>query len=122
MKKPLSKIKVKAIKLDNGTVRVELVDLPPHIKFAKLRDEKKKAEVEKKVKEKEAVNEANSESKKKDAKAGSESKDAEKKKDAKEKREASKDESEKISKKQALTEKHTSKEKPISTPRKTLSR
>ena len=42
MKKPPAKIKVKAKKLDNGIVRVELVDLPVHVKFDKLRQEKKK--------------------------------------------------------------------------------
>ena len=54
MKKPPAKIKVKAIKFDDGIVRVELVDLPEHIKFARLREDKsKKNEVkkEKKVEE-----------------------------------------------------------------------
>jgi len=36
MRKPLIKIKVKAKKFDNGIVRVELVDLTVHVKFAKL--------------------------------------------------------------------------------------
>ncbi len=53
MKKPPAKIKVKAIKFDDGIVRVELVDVPEHIKFARLREEKsKKVEVKKKVEEK----------------------------------------------------------------------
>ncbi len=58
IRKPPAKIKVKAIKFDNETVKVEIVELPEHIKFAKLREErkkleeKKKAEKEKKVKEK----------------------------------------------------------------------
>src|SRR4030042_6136127 len=36
MYKPLAKIKIKAKKYDDGIVRVELVNLPIHIKFAKL--------------------------------------------------------------------------------------
>ncbi len=42
MYKPLAKIKVKVKKYDTGIVRVELVTLPAHVKFAKLREEKKK--------------------------------------------------------------------------------
>ena len=38
MRKPLSKIKVTAKKYDNGTVKVELVDIPTHVKFSKLRE------------------------------------------------------------------------------------
>ncbi len=37
MKKPLAKIRVKAKKFDNGTVGVELVDLPKHIEFRNKR-------------------------------------------------------------------------------------
>ena len=50
MKKPPAKIKVIAKKFDNNVIKVELVNIPTHIKFKKEREEKKKAEVEKKVK------------------------------------------------------------------------
>jgi len=50
IKKPPAKIKVRARKTDDGIVRVELVEIPKHIKFARLRE--RKAEVKKKVEEK----------------------------------------------------------------------
>jgi len=50
MRKPPAKIKIRAKKYDNDIVRVELVDIPAHVKFAILREEKKKAELDKKVK------------------------------------------------------------------------
>lgn len=40
IKKPHSKIKVKARKFDNDIVKVELVNLPKHIEFKKKREEK----------------------------------------------------------------------------------
>ena len=49
MRKPPAKIKVKAVKFEGGIVRVELVDLPEHVKFEKARTERKSAEVKKKV-------------------------------------------------------------------------
>ena len=55
MKKPLAKIKVKAKKFDDGIVRVELVEVPIHVKFLKLKEEKRKSELEKKKKEKPEV-------------------------------------------------------------------
>ncbi len=39
IKKPLHKVKVKAIKED-GIVRVELLEMPAHLKFKKAREEK----------------------------------------------------------------------------------
>ena len=54
MRKPLSKVKIKAKKYDNDTVIVELVTLPKHIQFAKEREEKIKSKVEEKVKQIEA--------------------------------------------------------------------
>jgi large subunit ribosomal protein L31e len=42
MTKPPAKIKVKAKKFDNDTVSVELVDLPKHIEFKRMREKKKK--------------------------------------------------------------------------------
>jgi large subunit ribosomal protein L31e len=47
IRKPPSKVRVKAKKFDNGSVKVELVNLPKHIEFkkkklAKIEDDKKK--------------------------------------------------------------------------------
>ncbi len=93
MRKPLIKIKVKAKKFDNGIVRVELVDLPVHVKFAKLREGRRKKELEKKVAEKPKIE--------KPAKKPEESEEA------KEKEQASKEEGLKESKAQAKEQKHT---------------
>ena len=51
IKKPPAKIKVRARKFDDGIVRVELVNVPRHIEFARLRELKK--QIEKKVDKKE---------------------------------------------------------------------
>ena len=110
MRKPPASIKVKAKKFDNETVRVELVNIPEHIKFARLREEKK-LKPEKKVKEetssvsKETENSKDTE-KKVEAKENSLKKTLEKK-DTIEKKEASKDETLKIAKEQAKEQKHT---------------
>jgi len=53
MKKPPARIKVIAKKFDDNIIKVELVNIPTHIKFKQAREEKKKAEVEKKLKSKE---------------------------------------------------------------------
>lgn len=98
MRKPLHKIKVKAIKYDNDTVRVLLVDIPEHIKFLRLREEKRRTEVKKKVEEI-----------KKEKKPENESKDIENKEDAKEKEETSKENEQEIAKEQAKENKHVSK-------------
>jgi large subunit ribosomal protein L31e len=101
MRKPLSKVRVKAMKFDDGIVKVELVNLPEHIKFAKIREEKKKSVVkEEKVKE-----------------GGKEKIEPEEKKEetteAKEKEMASRDEGIELAKKQAKEEKHLSKDKKV---------
>lgn len=103
MKKPPARIKVKAKKFDDGIVRVELVELPPKLKFAKLRGEKKKSKIEEKVKQIEA---AKKPEKKKE-------KEEEESKDTKEKEQASKEETMKIAEKQAKEQKHISKETKI---------
>lgn len=107
MKKPLSKIRVKAKKYDDGIVKVELVNLPAHLKFAKLREEKKHSEVKKVVDEKKKE-------KKEEKKEDNESKE-EIKVDTKEKEEASKEESLGISKEQARDQKHVTKQEPSKT-------
>ena len=110
MRNPLAKIKVKAIKYDNDIVKVELVNIPDHIKFARLREEKSKAKPDKKESKKAKVSE---EPKKEDKDQTVE---------AKEKEEASRDEGLKISKEQAREQKHTSKDKKVIIQRKALSR
>jgi|TARA_B100001971_G_C17966161_1_gene419969 large subunit ribosomal protein L31e len=130
MKKPPAKIKVKAIKLDNGIVRVELVDLPPHIKFAKLREEKIKAALDKKTKAKQEEKKAlappgvpSEEGKEKPEEAAPKGVPS---KEDKEKQAASKEETLKIAKEQAKEMKHVSKEqkvqKQVQTQRKALAK
>ena len=99
MRKPPAKIKVKAKKFDNGIVKVELVELPTHVKFARLKEEKKKVEFEKK-KESEKKAEVKEKIKEKEEPA-----------EAKEKEETSKEANLELAKQQAKAEKHTSKEK-----------
>ena len=119
MKKPPAKIKVVAKKLDSGIVKVELVNIPAHIKFERLREEKKKSKLEKKVKE-----EKKPEPEKKDEDK-EETKKPEKKeesRDTKEKEEASREEGMKLAKQKAKEQKHVSKDKNVQVQRKALSR
>lgn len=119
MRKPLAKVKVLAKKYNfegEDFVRVELVNVPEHIKFKRLREIKKKLEKEKKHK-KEVV-------------AGSESKDSEKstiaekteeeKTEIKEKEQSSRDEGLKLAKMQAKQSKHIAKDKGVKIQRKAL--
>ena len=112
MKKPPARIKVKAKKYDNDIVRVELIDIPAHVKFARLRNEKKKAELDKKAKAKEA--EVKTEEKKVEKVKETE--------ETKEKKEASKDETLKLAKEQAKEMKHVSKDKKVQIQRKALAK
>ncbi len=114
MKKPPAKIKVKAIKYDNDIVKVELVDIPAHVKFARLREEKLKAKGDKKAEKKEES--------KKTEETNEEAKDEKKETEAKEKEQASRDESLKLAEAQAIEQKHISKDSKVMMPRKTLSR
>ena len=120
MYKPVSKIKVKAKKYDNGIVRVELVNLPAHVKFAQLREEKKKAESDKKTKAKQALEQPQPPIEPKPGEEKSE--ETKKEKEAEEKEASGKEESLKISKEQAKTQKHTVKDKQVVVHRKALSR
>jgi len=113
MKKPPARIKVLAKKYDNDTVRVELVDIPVHVKFSRLREEKEKALIDKKTPKKEET---------KAVKETKPEETEEKKTEAKEKEEASKDEGLKLAKEQAKEQRHVTKEKNVMMPRKTLSR
>jgi len=119
MKKPPAKIKVKVKKFDDGIVRVELVDIPAHIKFERLR-EKKKAELEKKKKAKPV--EEKPEDVQKGAKPIAKEEKKEETEDTKEKKEASREEGMKLAKQKAKEQKHVSKDKNVRFQRKTLSR
>ncbi len=124
IRKPPAKIRVKAIKYDNDTVRVELVDVPEHIKYARLRGEKLKTKPEKKAPKEEKIEtkeEKKDEKKEIEAKESSLKKTSEKKESI-EKEQASRDESLKLAEKQAKEQKHVSKDSKVMMPRKTLSR
>lgn len=92
VRKPWNKIKVKAIKYDDGTVAVKLVELPKHIEFEVARNAKRQLESLKA-----ATEEPKAEVK------------AEQTEDTKEKETASKEAMEAIEKSKAKAEKHTSK-------------
>jgi large subunit ribosomal protein L31e len=109
MKKPPAKIKVKAVKFEDGIVRVELIDLPVHIKFKRLREEKKSKANEKKAKTTPKVEKK-------------ETKTDEEKMEEKEKLEADREQGEKLSKAKAKEEKHVSKDKKVQINRKALAR
>jgi large subunit ribosomal protein L31e len=125
IKNPPHKIKVKAVKNLDGTVMVELVDLPDKLKFKKLREEKVSKEALAKIESKKGLKERMQEQvkgavhgKKKDEKAEdkkvSEDKDqdgVDDKVEEKEKIESVKDSGEKMEKDLAKKEKHTTKVK-----------
>jgi large subunit ribosomal protein L31e len=128
MRKPPAKIKVKAIKLDNDTIRVELVDLPVHVKFKKAREDKKKTEVEKKVKEIKSKPPVEEKSEEKDKEKPKEDKE-EKKEKPKESKEGVTEgakplakEERKETKQAHKQQKSTSTKKEVKVNRKTLSR
>jgi len=108
MRKPQSKIKILAKKYDNDIVQVELVDVPAHVKFARLREEKANEAIEKNKKE----------NPKQEVKP--EEKKEEETNEAKEKEQASKEEGLKLAKEQAKEMKHVSKDKNIRIQRKAL--
>jgi large subunit ribosomal protein L31e len=95
MKTPPSRIKVRAIKYEDGIVDVKLVNIPKHIEFELARKAKKESEKVKATKE-----EVKKEEKKQES--------AEKKEDIKEKEEASKIATEELEKAKAKEAKHTS--------------
>ena len=63
MRKPPAKIKVLAKKFDDDTVQVTLVDIPEHVKYARLREDKMKKEIKKMEKKEEKTSEKTLESK-----------------------------------------------------------
>ncbi len=112
MQKPLGKVKVKAIKYDDGTVAVKLVELPKHIEFELARKAKREAEMIKK--EAESGKEAKKEESKEEVKT------EEEKKDEKEKEESSKIAMQENEKKMAKEAKHTTSGKAPEIKRKSL--
>jgi len=105
MRKPLAKIKVKAVKDDTGIVRVNLVDIPEKLKFKQLREIKKLESLTKKT-------EAKVPEKTKKAPTSVPPKESkEESKDVKEKEAASKEETEKLAKQDAKEQEHVSKDK-----------
>ena len=110
MKKPLSKIKVRAVKRENGIVDVKLVDIPKHIEFELARKAKKEAEKAKKAKAKPAPV-AKTEEKKEEAD-----------KETKEKEEASKEAMKEMEKTKAKEAKHTAAKKAPVIQRKALAK
>jgi len=110
MKKPLNKVRIKAKKFDNDIVRVELVEVPKHVKFARLREEKKLAKLEQKSKVEEKKEEKKEEKEEKPAET----------QETKEKKEASKEESLMQAKQQGKEMKHVAKDKNIHIQRKAL--
>ena len=118
-KKPPAKIKVKARKFNDGIVRVELVEIPKHVEFARLREMKKLEKIEKtemkaekseeEIKKQEKEIEKPEEIKKEDI-------------DAREKEEASREAEMNIAKQKAREKKHISKDKNVRIFRKALSK
>jgi len=124
MRKPLAKIKVKALKNDDGTVNVKLVNIPKHIKFelareAKKQVEKSKKEESKKLQQALAAAKAEKEAKKTE---GEKKEDNKKDKDTKEKEIASKEATQAMEKSQAKAAKHTSTKKAPIVQRKALAK
>ncbi len=113
MRKPPAKIKVNAKKYEDF-VKVELVNIPEHIKFKRLREEKKKTEISKKKEAKKGLMEKAKETMKKEEKPEAEEKiEEEKKVEVKEKEQASKEEGMKQAKQKTKEAKHISKDKGV---------
>jgi len=106
IKKPLHKIKVKAIKYDNGTVEAKLFEIPKHVEFELAKKLKKQAELLKKqsnIKTPEIKPQEKAETKEEAEKA------KEDKVEAKEKEASSKESELKLEKTKAKEARHTSK-------------
>lgn len=112
---PPSKIKVRATK-EGDIVKVELVEIPKHIKFLKAKHEKMHKEAEKKEEKKEET--------KLEAKPGTEEKkeETEHKKVEVEKEKAGEEQQIKEAKKEAKAEKHIAKKKAPEIQRRALNR
>jgi len=106
---PPAKIKVKAKRYEDDIVRVELIEIPEYAKFAKIREEKKKAQLEKKTKVQKSE-------KPEEVKEKTETEEA------KEKEEAAKEENLAKAKMQAKEIKKVTKDKKIQVQRKALAK
>lgn len=118
IKKPMNKIKVKAIKMSDGIVKVELADVPDFVKFKKQKDEKRKSKVDEK-KMKKIVKQENAEKDLKEERSGeNKTETKEEIKDEVEKEKAVVDAGLKSQKTEAKTQKHTAsgKHKQATTP------
>ena len=113
IRKPPAKIKVKAVKYDNNTVLVELVKIPEHIKFKKLREAKKEERKIDEVKEKESEEKIIEEKKELEEKIKEETKEEKKELEIKEKEETSKEAEMQLAKQKAREQKHVSKDKNV---------
>lgn len=120
IKKPYSKIKVKARKFDNDIVRVELVDIPKHIKFAKLREEKLKEKIIKEDKKAEEVKETEEKEKLEEKIIGEAKEEKKESEEVKEKEETSKEAEMQLAKQKAKEQKHISKDKKVQVFRRAL--
>lgn len=116
MKKPAAKLKVRAVKRENGIVEVKLVNIPKHIEFELARLAKEAIEKDGKEKEKSKIMAAAEKIKKQQAEKKEEGKD----KDTKEKEASSKEATQAMEKAQAKSAKHTSKIKEPIVQRKAL--
>ena len=113
MRKPPARIKVRAKKYDDGKVKVELVDIPPIIKFKLDREKRKEEAVDKKKTEeakrieaaRKAAEEAGKKEKEEEKKEGVE---AEKEEEKKEKKESTIEAGLKAAKQTAKQAKHIS--------------
>lgn len=106
IKKPIAKIKIKAIKRENGIVEAKLAELPKHIEFEIARKARKEAERENK---KEKIDEAKKEEEKTEAAAGKPEESREKIKEdieKKEKENSSREAIQELEKSQAKQAKH----------------
>jgi len=124
MRKPPARIKVKALKNDDGTVTVKLVDYPKHIEFQLAREAKKEAEKSKKEDSKKMAQALAAAKAEKEAKASTDvpkgKEETAKDKDTKEKEVASKEATQAMEKSQAKVAKHTSTKKAPVVQRKAL--
>ncbi len=102
IKKPPAKIRVKAVKYDDNTVKVQLAQLPDKLKFKKSREEKKSEKLKKKIEERKA-----------ERKTVETAQKPEESEEAKEKEASAREETLKIAEKQAKEMKHISADKKI---------
>ncbi|MGV8151615.1 MAG: 50S ribosomal protein L31e [Candidatus Nanoarchaeia archaeon] len=113
MKKPLNKVKVKAIKYESGIVKVTLAQIPEYLKYKLQKQEKFRQKAQKETKE-------IKKQEKEEVKEKEETK--EETIETKEKEEASKEAGLEEAKQEAIMSKHTSKDKKVVMHRKAMSR